>query len=199
MQNGIHLLPTPHSPGLSDAMNKAAACMPGHCGSGGGSTACRHGIAAPYHRSAAWHLPAYISFISMLQHANATQAAISAFSCHRQSLMLPSSPAEASSVGSAGCHLTQLTSSGCACRCVHSSLKEPPSLPPPPPPPLPPSCCFINRPRRLGSTAAASAAAAAASPLPLLEASPNMRMALSALPLAIRPDLDQSTEKTVRS
>lgn len=127
----------------------------------------------------------------------------------RHSLMQASSPADARSPGSAGCHLTQFTSRGWACPRVHSRQKESPV-------PLPPCC--MKRSRSAGSAAAASAAAAAASsstaapdagappasPAAASAAaaappSPNIRMALSAAPLAMRPAFDQSTEKMVRS
>lgn len=127
---------------------------------------------------------------------------------HRHRRTQQSSPAEASSDGSVGCHRTQFTSKGCACSRLHSRQKLPP------PAPLPPSpaccaccaccCCCMNSPRRPGSAAAASPAAAIASSSmgavapSAAAASPKMRMALSAQPLAISPALDQSTVKMVR-
>ena len=104
---------------------------------------------------------------------------------HRHSFMQQSSLAEASSVGSVGCHRTQFTSSGCACSRLHSSWNEPPPLPLPTPSPP----CFKNNALTPGS----------ASPASSPRASPNIRIALSALPLAISPSLDQSTVKMVRS
>lgn len=129
----------------------------------------------------------------------------------RHSLMQQSSPAEASSVVSAGCQRTQLMSRGCACSRLHRRLNELPVLPPPLLLSLlPPQFGRRKRSRRLGSAAAASAASAAASSAamgPATSPSPNIRMALSALPLAISPlpllllglPRDQSTEKIVRS
>ena len=129
---------------------------------------------------------------------------------HCHNLMQQSSPAEASKPGWEGCHRTQLTSSGCACSRLHSRLNEAAPMSPPPPLSLstPSRCCCcccgggscgrMNSCRTLAAptspdsgTAAADVAAAAASP--------KTRIELSAQALAMRPSLDQSTEKTVRS